>query len=342
MLPARPAPIRATTPMMTTHRSILSVLDVPADDFEQLCQRAVRLEHAASTPRSLDRRTVGVLFRNASTRTWTSFLAAAGRLGANVVRLEPDDLQTTTGETIDDTARVLAQYLDVLVMRTNGSVDEMKAFAAGGRLSVINALSADEHPTQAIADLATLLNHFGRFNGLSVVYCGEGNKTAAALALATSRLAGVRLTLATPAGYGLPAEIAATARALAATHGAAIEEVHDLAAVQGVVDAVYTSRWQEMGVDKPDPHWRRAFEPFRVTRALMQRLSGPSTVFLHDLPAVRGEDVEGEVIDGPQSLAWTQARYKLFAAMATLEWCCTRVPHVAAIDSHRSALAAGH
>jgi ornithine carbamoyltransferase len=302
-------------------RCVLSILDLAPEEVLALCRRAIRIKRAPAAPQTLRDRTVGVYFRKTSTRTRTGFTLAASRLGAATVCFGPDDLQTNTGETVEDTARVLAGYLDVLVMRTNESVDEMKTFAASGRMAVVNALSADEHPTQALADLTTMLEHFGRLEGLSLLYCGEGNKTAAALALAMSRVPRMHLTLATPAGYGLGRGALDTARTLAAAHGASIDEVHDIAAVPRGVDVVYTSRWQEMGVNKPDPDWRRSFAPFRVTRALMDRAGGSSAVFMHDLPAVRGEDVDDDVLDGPRSLAWVQAQHKMFSAMSVLEWC---------------------
>ncbi|HEX6371101.1 MAG TPA: hypothetical protein VF006_19440, partial [Longimicrobium sp.] len=127
--------------------------------------------------------------------------------------------------------------------------------------------------------------------------------------------------LATPAGYGLDPRVLATARELAQAHGATIEETHDIDGVQAGYDVVYTSRWQEMGVSKADPEWKQSFHPFRVTQALMDRVGKEGTVFMHDLPAVRNEDVDDEVLDGPQSLAWVQAQHKMFSAMSVMEWC---------------------
>lgn len=315
-------PALAIPPAPARRRHVLSILDLSPREVLYLCRRAVRIKHAAADPQTLRGRTVGVYFRKTSTRTRTAFTVGAGRLGATVVSFGPNDLQTNTGETLEDTARTFAGYLDVLVMRTNEGVEEMRTFAAHPTMSVINALSSDEHPTQALADLTTLLEHFGRLEGLDVLYCGEGNKSAAALALGMSRIHGTRLTLATPDGYGLDPQTLAKARALAAQHGATIEETHDAASVPRGVDAVYTSRWQEMGVNKPDADWRERFSPFRVSSALMERVSKPEgTVFLHDLPAVRNEDVDDAVLDGPQSLAWVQAQHKLFSAMSVMEWC---------------------
>ncbi|MFL5387018.1 MAG: ornithine carbamoyltransferase [Longimicrobiaceae bacterium] len=315
-------PALALRPDAARTRHVLSILDLSPGEVLYLARRAVRIKHAPAAPQTLRGRTVGVYFRKTSTRTRTSFVVGAGRLGATVATFGPADLQSNTGETLEDTARTLAGYLDVLVMRTNESVDEMKTFAAHPGMSVVNALSSDEHPTQALADLSTLLEHFGRLEGLDVLYCGEGNKTAAALALAMSRIRGTRLTLATPEGYGLNRRKLSIARAQAAEHGATVEETHDAGSLPRGVDAVYTSRWQEMGVGKSDPEWKTLFRPFGVTRALMERVSKPQgTVFLHDLPAVRGEDVDDEVLDGPQSLAWVQAQHKMWSAMAVMEWC---------------------
>jgi ornithine carbamoyltransferase len=302
-------------------RHVLSILDLSPAEVAYLCRRALALKNAPSDPQTLKGRTVGVYFRKTSTRTRTGFTVGAGRLGATVVCFGPGELQTTTGETTGDTARTLAGYLDVLVMRTNESVEEMQVYASHPSMSVVNALSAEEHPTQALTDLTTILDHFGRLEGVSVLYCGEGNKSAAALALAMSRVAGMRLVLATPEGYGLDPEVLATAQSLAAVHGASIEQTHDIDGVEPGFDVVYTSRWQEMGVSKADPDWKARFRPFRVTRALMDRVGGEGTVFMHDLPAVRGEDVDDEVLDGPRSLAWVQAQHKMFSAMSVMEWC---------------------
>lgn len=315
-------PAVAVRPGAEHTRHVLSIHDLSPGEVLYLARRAVQIKHMPTAPQTLRGRSVGVWFRKTSTRTRTSFVVGAGRLGATVATFGPADLQTNTGETLEDTARTFAGYLDVLVMRTNESVEEMRLFAAHPGMSVVNALSSSEHPTQTITDLATLLEHFGRLEGLHVLYCGEGNKSAASLALAMARIPGMRLTLATPEGYGLDDGVLATARAWAAEHGAVIEQTHDADALPQEVDAVYTSRWQEMGVSKPDPDWKDRFRPFAVTPELMERVSKDGTVFLHDLPAVRGEDVDDAVLDGPRSLAWVQAQHKMWSAMAVMEWCC--------------------
>jgi ornithine carbamoyltransferase len=198
----------------------------------------------------------------------------------------------------------------------------MRALARQGEMAIVNALSEGEHPTQAIADLGTLLETFGRLSGIHLLYLGEGNSTAAALALSMARIPEMKLTVVTPEGYGLPCGVLERARRYTEQSGSVIHQHHDLGDLPRNVDAVYTSRWQTMGVVKGGEGWQRAFAPYKVTAAVMAAVSKPSgTIFLHDLPAVRGEDVDDEVLDGPQSLAWRQASYKQFGGMAALEWC---------------------
>lgn len=213
----------------------------------------------------------------------------------------------------------MSRMLDVLVARTADDPAEMRAWAAQRRMSVINAMSADEHPTQALTDLTTLLGRFGRLEGLRVLYVGEGNNTASALALALTRFPGVELELRTPPGYGLADRFLARAAEQAARHGGRFAERHDMAALPPDQDAVYTTRWQTTGTNKPDPHWRDLFAPFQVGEALWE--DSPKAVFLHDLPAHRGEEVTADVLDGPASLAFQQAENKMHSAMAVLEWC---------------------
>jgi ornithine carbamoyltransferase len=304
-------------------KHLLSIADLEPSEVLRLVDRSVYFANNELTgPKPLEGKAVGIFFRKTSTRTRTSFTIGAAKLGAVTIAYGPNDLQLNTGESVEDTGRVLSGYLDALVVRTAERLSEMQALASQSDMAVINAMSENEHPTQAIADLGTLKEHFGRLEGLHVLYLGEGNNTAAALALSMARIPGLRLTLLTPPGYGLTQEVKHQSLALAQKYGATLEEYHNIAKLPGGVDVVYTTRWQTTGTSKPDPNWREVFAPFAVTRSLMADVSKPSgTIFLHDLPAHRGEDVESEVLDGPQSLAFRQARYKLYSAMAVLEWC---------------------
>jgi ornithine carbamoyltransferase len=183
-------------------------------------------------------------------------------------------------------------------------------------MAVINAMCAEEHPTQAIADLATLQALYGGLRGLRILYVGEGNSTAEALVWACS-MAGIDLFLHTPPGYGVRDEL--IGRCGARARGSVVEQCHDMELLPAGVDVVYTTRWQTTGTSKPDPAWRVHFRPFQVDEAVMARYQDAH--LMHDLPAYRGEEVTADVLDGPACVAFKQARYKLFSAMAVLEWC---------------------
>ena len=304
-------------------KHLLSLADLGANDLGCLVDRSVRFARSRGVEWSpVLGKIVGIYFPIPSTRTRSSFTVGAIRLGAQTITYGPNDLQIVTGETLEDTGRVLSGYLDALVIRTNKSISEMREIAKQHKMAVINAMSDNEHPTQAIADLSTLKERFGRLAGIHLLYLGEGNNTAAALALAVSQTPGMKATFVTPKGYSLSDRVVEQAQQLAVQCGGAIEHRHNIDELPRNVDAVYATRWRTMGVPRSDPHWIDKFRPFCVTPEIMAKVSkADGTVFLHDLPAVRGEDVHPEVLNGPQCLAWRQAHHKMFSAMATLEWC---------------------
>jgi ornithine carbamoyltransferase len=305
-------------------RHLISLDDLGEDDLRWIVNRGADYSAGSlddgRTPRerALQDLVVGVLFRKTSTRTRTAFSAGALRLGAKLITYGPGDLQENTGETVDDTGQVLAGMLDVLVARTAGPEAELRAYANQDRMAVINAMSAGEHPTQGLTDLTTLTRRFGSVEGLRVLYVGEGNNTATALALGLSRFPGTELHLRTPPGYGVDPDYLHRAQIHAKRSDSAVEERHDVDDLPEV-DVVYTTRWQTTGTVKPTPDWREVFAPFQVDQALMDRC--PGAVFLHDLPAHRGEEVTAEVLDGPASAAFAQAENKYHSARAVLEWC---------------------
>jgi ornithine carbamoyltransferase len=328
-------PVRAGGAVRSGHRNLISTDDLSDADLSAIVERGAGFAAGTAGPSAaLAGQVVGIHFRMTSTRTRTAFSAGALRLGAQLVTFGPDDLQLNTGESTADTGRVLAGMLDAIVVRTGGDSAELRRWGGHGRMSVINAMSADEHPTQALTDLTTLLAHFGRVEGLRVLYVGEGNNSAAALALALARYPGVRLDLRTPPGYGLTGDIRARAAAHARRTGATVTERHDMDGLTEAFDAIYTTRWQTTGTSKHDPHWRSVFAPFRVHRSLWT--TSPKAIFMHDLPAHRGEEVTGEVLDGPASVAFQQAENKMHSAMAVLEWCRRRPGTAAAPDREDS------
>jgi ornithine carbamoyltransferase len=303
-------------------RHLLSLTDVGPDCLPMLVDDGLNIARRGVPDQPLRGKVAGIYFRGTSTRTRTAFTVGAIKLGAATIAYGPNDLQLVTGESLQDTARVLSNYLNFLVIRTNASIEEMRALVSSNTMSVINAMSDNEHPTQAVGDLVTIKEALGGLSGVHVLYVGEGNNSAAALALAVAMTEAMKLTLVTPEGYGLPNEVLKTADDYARRSGSHLVQHHDVRALPTNVDVVYTTRWETMGVPKEDPNWRDKFEPYRVTARMMAEVSRQSgTIFLHDLPAIRGAEVTDEVLDGPQSLAFRQALHKMTGAMAVLKWC---------------------
>jgi ornithine carbamoyltransferase len=251
---------------------------------------------------------VGMLFDKPSTRTRVSFEAAIWGLGMLPIALRPDELQIGRGETIADTARVLSRYLSALVIRTfeQAKVEELARYAT---IPVVNALTDDHHPCQALADMMTLEESFGRLEGLRMAYVGDGNNVCHSLIQAAGHM-GFTLAVATPEGYEPRPDIVAAA-------GGHVELARDAAAAVGGADAVYTDVWASMGQEKEKEERARIFVPYRVDAALMAKAS-PSAIFMHCLPAHRGDEVTDDVIDGPQSRVWDEAENRWYTEQALL------------------------
>jgi ornithine carbamoyltransferase len=302
-------------------RSFLSLSVLSDTDVSSICQLVTT---AARTPEvfngALSGRVVGLWFAVPSTRTRSSFWRAALDLSANVMSFGPFDLQKTTGESFLDTGHALSNTVDILVVRTNGPDEELHELA-NGHPAVINAMSRCEHPTQAIGDFATIQERRGDMDNLRLSYFGEGNNTAAALALLFSILPGATLRFYTPKMYSISDALLAAAQARAERCGSRIFVEHSIPAALPKADVIYTTRWQTMGVPHLDPSWRDDFEPFRVDAALFERVAEDDSIFMHDLPAMRGEEVTKEVLDSVRSVAWHQAFHKITGAKATLAWC---------------------
>jgi ornithine carbamoyltransferase len=307
-------------PRAAVRPNLLSVNDLTDEDLRFILDRGVGYACGGKpATRPLDGDVVGVYFEKTSTRTRTAFSSGALRLGAQLITYGPGDLQLNTGETLRDTGQVLSTMLDVLVARTTLTAPRLAELAGHTGMPVINAMNVEEHPTQGLTDLTTLLGHFDRLRGLKVLYVGEGNNSAASFALALTRFTGVQLELRTPPGYGLSEAIMVTALEQAQRYDSSIVERHDMAFLPAAFDAIYTTRWQTTGTAKARDDWREVFGPFQVHAGLWEH--SPNAVFMHDLPAHRGEEVTAEVLDGPMSIAFDQAENKLHSAMAVLEWC---------------------
>lgn len=304
---------------------LLSLADLEQDFFLNLVSRSCALarpETLDSAP--LSSRCIGLEFRKTSTRTRTSFAVAAVRLGACPIIYGPADLQTNTGETAEDTVSVLGNYLSALVIRSAGDPLELRRMAAADRLPIINAMTADEHPTQGLSDIAMITRRFGSLVGLRLLYSGEANSTAVALAYAISRCKGMIGEFRAPEGYGFPSSVLANTVQLSKRYGGTliVSQIPPRQDVARTADVVYGTRWQTTGTTKSDPCWRNAFAPFRITASMLDIAAKSSgSVFMHDLPAVRDEDCDASVLDGSRSIAFAQAQQKLFTAMAVIEAC---------------------
>ena len=258
---------------------------------------------------------LGLIFDKPSTRTRVSFEAAGWGLGMLPITLRGDELQLGRGETIADTARVLSRYLTALAIRTfdQSRVEELARYST---IPIINALTDDHHPCQALADVMTIQEEFGDFGGLRVAFVGDGNNVCHSLIQAAGYL-GFTLAISTPEGYEPKAEIVEAARANCKINGGAIELGHDVRAAAAGADAVYTDVWASMGQEKEREERARIFTGYRVDAGLMA-LAKPRAIFLHCLPAHRGDEVTDEVIDGPQSRAWDEAENRWFTEQALL------------------------
>jgi ornithine carbamoyltransferase len=258
---------------------------------------------------------VACLFDKPSTRTRVSFEAAAHRLGMLPIMLRPDELQLGRGEPLADTARVLSSYTAAIVVRTFAQAT-LEELAGAASVPVVNALTDDHHPCQALADLLTLRRHYGYLDGLRLAYVGDGNNVAHSL-MEAGALAGMHVTVATPPGYGPHADVTAEAMELAATHGGSIRLAPNPRVAVAGADAVYTDVWVSMGEDAERERRLADLRAYQVDGALM-RAAAPEAVFMHCLPAHRGLEVAAEVIDGPSSIVWEQAANRLPTEQATL------------------------
>ncbi|MCV3213049.1 hypothetical protein OGM63_05830 [Plectonema radiosum NIES-515] len=305
-------------------KNLLSITDVSSNELRMLVNNTIKISQIENPQSLLLGKNVGVYFNRPSTRTKTSFTLAASNLGASVITYRPDDLQLTTGETIEDTAGVLGEYLDVLVIRCK-ETSEAKIFTVPPKMSVINALSDEEHPTQTIADLATIQEKFNQLEGRKVLFLGEGGNIATSFLLAASRIPQMELTFITPSKYGFKEQVIRQAKEFAQESSAKIFYHHNPQELPEQVDVVYTTRWRSMGEEKFDRKWLDNFKGFQVTKTLLERVSNSSTILMHDLPAERGAEVDYEVLEDERSAIYQQARNKYTSAKAILAWCCDTV-----------------
>jgi ornithine carbamoyltransferase len=305
---------------MVQPKDFLSVLDFDAADFQRCLQLAAELKRErtlgrhAPTASMLSGRHIGLLFDKPSLRTRTTFEIAVCELGGHVVALQPD-VALGQREPVADVARNLERWIDAVVIRTF-SQRVLVEFAASTRcLHVVNALTDEEHPCQAIADLLTLQERWGQLRGRTLAFVGDGNNVATSLAHAAAMM-GVHLRVASPSGYELPAEAVRQATD-AARFGARLRLVSSPAEAVAGADAVYTDTWTSMGQETEAEVRRRVFAPYQVNEQLMA-FARPGALFMHCLPAHRGEEVTAEVFESAASVVFDQAENRLHGQKALL------------------------
>ncbi len=295
-------------------RDLLSIRDLSPDELEMLIRTALSMKRDGSGP-LLQGQTAALLFEKPSLRTRVSFEVGMKQLGGSAIYLSQAEVGLGQREPVADVARVLSRYVTGIVARTYAQ-QTLIDLAEHADVPVVNALSDDEHPCQALADLLTVREKKGRLAGVRIAFIGDGNNVSASLAVA-SALAGAEFVIASPPDYGLSQEIIAAARGWARQTGGAMETVmRPDDAVKGA-DVVYTDVWTSMGQESERRRRMEAFQGYQVNEALMA-LAKPDAIFMHDLPAHRGEEITDGVIEGPQSVVFQQAENRLHAQKALL------------------------
>ena len=293
-------------------RHFLTLLDLSTEELQGLMRRAIELkakQHAGELYQPLRGKVLGMVFEKSSTRTRVSFEAGMSQLGGAAVFLSPRDTQLGRGEPIEDTARVLSRMVDIIMIRTYEH-EKLERFAAHSRVPVINALTDLCHPCQLLADIQTYIEHRGDIRGKTVAWIGDGNNMCNSY-IGAAKQFDFKLNVAAPKGY----EPAADVIACAAGH---VEVSNDPAAAARGADLVVTDVWASMGQEEEQAARAQAFAAFQVDAKLM-RLAAKDALFMHCLPAHRGEEVAAEVIDGPQSVVWDEAENRLHAQKALME-----------------------
>lgn len=294
-----------------SHRDFLAIPDFSTEELHALFVLAERMRAGAYDRKPLAGKSLAMIFMKASTRTRVSFEVGTWQLGGHALFLSPKDVQLGRGEPIADTARVLSRYVDGIMIRTYRHT-EVQELAVHASIPVINGLTDLLHPCQILADVLTIRQHLGsELRDKVVAWVGDGNNVANSWINAAARL-GFELRLACPAGYEPNAELLAAARSRTT-----VSVVRDPAeAVQGA-HVVNTDVWASMGQEDEQEARRAAFAGYVVDEALMQRAQREA-IFLHCLPAHRGEEVSAEVIDGPQSRVWDEAENRLHIQKAIM------------------------
>jgi ornithine carbamoyltransferase len=298
-------------------KDFLTTADLSANDLAYLLRRSAKFKAKPhGRPNVLSGETVCLYFSKPSTRTRISFETAVARLGGVPIFLNGSDLQLGRGETLEDTAEVVSRYARAFVIRTFKD-EEVARIARAASIPVINALTDGHHPCQSIADLMTIAEHRGSLARQKIAYLGDGNNVAVSLMQAVA-LAGASIAVASPRGYQVPFALVEESREISKKTGAVIAVTEDPGEALRDADVVYCDVWLSMGHSDAERAQRNAtLGPYQVNAQAM-RLAKRDAIFMHCLPAHRGEEVTADVADGSQSVIFDQAENRLWSAMAIL------------------------
>lgn len=297
-----------------TIRHFLRLSDLSLAELQALLQRAIALKKMQRTGECYAPcagKTLAMIFEKSSTRTRVSFESGMAQLGGHALFLSSRDTQLGRGESIEDSARVISRMVNMVMIRTF-SHDTLTRFAAASAVPLINGLSDDHHPCQLLADLMTATEQWGNLEGRIVAYIGDGANNMAHSWMEAARIFNFQLRIGSPAAYAPSAEMLATG-------GEQVTVLHDAVTAVDGAHLVVTDVWTSMGQEAETEKRKAILAPFQVNRSLMAA-AAPGALFMHCLPAHRGEEVSAEVIDGPHSMVWDEAENRLHAQKALMEF----------------------
>ncbi|MBR2569388.1 MAG: ornithine carbamoyltransferase [Paenibacillus sp.] len=299
-------------------RDFVALADYTQEELYTLLKVAGSLKEkqkAGNPEQPLKGKTLGMIFEKSSTRTRVSFEVGMYQLGGQALFLSKNDIQIGRGETIEDTAQVLSRYVDGIMIRmyAHRTVIDL---ARAATVPVINGLSDLNHPCQALADYMTVLEKKGRLEGLKIAYIGDGNNMAHSLMMGGAKF-GMNVAIATPEGYEVDADVAKQSQEFAEQHGASITLTHDPKEAAADADVIYTDVWASMGFEEEQQQREKAFQSFQVNEELAKYAKN-DYLFMHCLPAHRGEEVSAGVIDGENSIIFDQAENRLHVQKAIM------------------------
>lgn len=299
--------------------SLLTMAQLSREEIEQIIKTTELLKLQAKMgdfQPILTGKTLGMIFQKNSTRTRVSFETGMFQLGGHALFLSSNDLQLGRGETVADTSRVISRYVDAILIRAYSHADVVE-MAKYSSVPVINALTDHAHPTQALTDLFTIYEKKGRLAGLKMTYIGDGNNNVTNSLMIAAAKVGMHFTCACPSQYAPKAELMEKAKQIAKMTGSQIEIVADPIAAVTDADVLYTDVWVSMGEEKEKEQRERDFLPYQINQTLLSQAKADAMV-LHCLPAVRGQEITDEVMDGPQSFVFDQAENRMHTHKAIM------------------------